>query len=277
MKESKTKYVSDALIKALLKVIENHNSDNNIINISLESICEYLGIITKESTIENFLYYLSHENIEWVVGVISMLFDIVDNSYKNELIKIIKLERNMFYFESDIIKKFEDSYYSLSKDLQRDYLDHLEYTEDSRHLDDYVMMTRHRKGNIFFNKNEYTLQDLSKDAHLIHINEYITYDKTKCLFINPDNKEEFNVFERCSYDEMMGILINNAWDYVPYRSFYMMTTMQENSIKNRKDTEKNKKITDMKNNLLVTLNKKLKIEKKLDFIIVNNGLKIVLE
>lgn len=105
----------------------------------------------------------------------------------------------------------------------------------------------------------------------------IIYYKDKYLFYNPENTQEYNIKSNWNYDKLMDILIENIWSYVSYDDFLELPVYN----KPWDSRDKNKRITDTKDNLqknvlkgLYLIKDKEKIPTNLKFIVVNKWLKL---
>ena len=113
--------------------------------------------------------------------------------------------------------------------------------------------------------------ELKERNNCIKISENIFYYYEEYLFKNTINNLDYNIKWHWDYDKLMDLLIKERWEYVLYNSIVGLKTLDK-----KWDTRtKEKRITDIKRNLIENVKNNLKLESRIEFILVSNWLKLV--
>lgn len=222
---------------------------------------------------------------------ITYIFDIRKEGYKkfigsiqNRFVRKISKTNYIYTKLLDklykIIKEVEDEFWKVELDLK--YFKWLKVSDDYLYsalvllvIDNKINIT-----NLFDNKTYIKIVNVKEEVNIwetltseeknkIRLSETLIYDKEKSLFIG--NNKEYSIKHSNDYVNVMKILLENKWEYITYDRFSNLEVC-----KKYWDREDNKRITDLKHNLYKNIKRNLNLDdSEIDFIITNNGLKIV--
>ena len=179
----KVKYIFSLwLLKAILKVIYNQNelksdSVGNILkvqnHIDIDVLIDYLNIDNEKNIFYDFkvlIYALSTYKMEYIAKIISFLLEVLDKENKYILLKSIKLDNNLYYFEEDDIYEIKDSYNWMN---EWNKSSHLSYLKKNKEFDELLILEWKNEWNIYYYEKYLSKNNTS----IILSNSSIKYDK----------------------------------------------------------------------------------------------------
>lgn len=197
--------LSNTIISALIKVIEVHNETESIINIWAEDIKKLTNYWNHENITE-FIYDIAEYDTIKFIRVLSYILDIVHEDHKKEIIRLIKLEKNIEYFNDNYIREELSKYNKLSQGDQisyiwwleneaQDYYEKRDLITSKIYQDNLLVIEWTNFWNIYFYKSSFK----SDENVSSNMNRDIVFRWSKLLYRWKERMIKGNQLRFCKY------------------------------------------------------------------------------